>query len=227
MKCIAVIPARKGSKSIKNKNIIKINNKALIEYTFDTILKSKLSCLDSFVITNDNRVKKLATKYGVNTQYKRPEKTSTSKTSLLETLKDFIKWTESQIINFDDIVILQPTSPLRSYNDLNDSIKKIYKKNFSCLTSLSMSLEHPYESVYLDKKKQMHFFLKKGMKYTRRQDFDHDSYFINGAIYITSKKLINLGKVIDYKKSDFILMEKINSLDLNDQSELKLIKKLL
>ena len=77
------------------------------------------------------------------------------------------------------------------------------------------------------KKKKLNFFLKKGTKYFRRQDFDLKSYFINGAIYITSKDLIKKGKVIDYSKSDFILMNKMNSLDLNDYSELKLIKSIL
>ena len=55
---------------------------------------------------------------------------------------------------------------------------------------------------FFDKKKK-----KKGLKYTRRQDFDYQSYFINGAIYITSKNL-SKKKVIDYNKSDFIIMDK-------------------
>ena len=58
MKFISVIPARKGSKSIKNKNVIKIKNKPLIEYTFDQINRSKLSRKNSYVISNDKRVKK-------------------------------------------------------------------------------------------------------------------------------------------------------------------------
>ena len=57
MNLIAVIPARKGSKSIKNKNIIKINKKTLIEYTFTQIKKSKLE--KSFVITDFQKIKKI------------------------------------------------------------------------------------------------------------------------------------------------------------------------
>ena len=227
MRCIAVIPARKGSKSIKDKNIVRIKNKPLIEYTFDSLKKSNIDCQNSFVLTNDVRIKKIAKKFKINTQYKRPKKTSSSKTSLLETLEDFVIWTEKKSLVYDYIVVLQPTSPLRTYKDINISIKKTFKKNFSCLISLSESLEHPYESVFFDKKKKINFFLKKGLKYTRRQDFDYQSYFINGAIYITSKKLIKKKKIIDYNKSDFIIMDKKNSLDLNDHSELSLIKRLI
>ena len=87
--------------------------------------------------------------------------------------------------------------------------------------------KHPYESVYLDNKKRIKYFFNSKKGYTRRQDFDRNSYFVNGAIYITSKKLIKKNKIIDYSKSDFILMDKMNSLDLNDHSELNLVKRLL
>ena len=122
MKFISVIPARKGSKSIKDKNIVKIRGKALIQYTFDQINKSKLKNVDSFVITNDERVKKIAKKNQINTDYIRPENLSTSKTSLFETLNHFVKWTNIHKIKYDYLIILQPTSPLRSFSDINKSM---------------------------------------------------------------------------------------------------------
>ncbi len=227
MKFISVIPARKGSQSIKSKNIIKINNKPLIQYTFDQIRKSKLSFLNSFVITDDMRVKKIAQKNNINTDYVRPKNLSLSTTPFVENLKHFIKWTDFSKIEYDYIIILQPTSPLRTYLDINKSIEIVNKKKSKCLVSLSNSLEHPYESVYLDNKKRINFFLKSQTRHNRRQDFDLKSYFVNGAIYITSKELIKKNKIIDYLNSDFILMDKMNSLDLNDYSELNLIKRLL
>jgi CMP-N-acetylneuraminic acid synthetase len=227
MKFISVIPARKGSISIKNKNIIKIKNKPLIEYTFDQINRSKLSSKDSYVITNDSRVKKIAKKNNINTDYVRSNILSSSKTPLLENLKHFVKWADNSGIKYDYLVVLQPTSPLRKFIDINKSIEIVIKKKSKCLVSLSESLEHPYESVFLNKKNRINFFLKNGIKYTRRQDFDRRSYFVNGAIYITSKELIKKNKIIDYSKSDFTIMDKINSLDLNDYSELNLIKSLL
>ena len=92
MKFICVIPARKGSKSIKNKNTIKIKNKSLIEYTFDQINKSKLDSKKSFVITDDRRVKKIARKNNINIDYIRPDYLSTSRTPFIENLQHFVKW---------------------------------------------------------------------------------------------------------------------------------------
>jgi CMP-N,N'-diacetyllegionaminic acid synthase len=227
MKFITVIPARKGSKSIKNKNRIKINNKPLIQFTFDQIRKSKLSLRNSYVITDDTKVKKIAKKYNINNEYLRPKSLSSGKTPLIKNLLHFVDWTDSRKIKYDYIVILQPTSPLRSIIDINKSIEIINKKKSKCLLSISKSLEHPYESVFINKKNKIDFFLKNGLKYTRRQDFDRSSYFINGAIYITTKEMIKKNKIIDYSMSDFIVMNKVNSLDLNDYSELNLIKNLL
>ena len=130
MKFISVIPARKGSKSIKNKNVIKIKNKPLIEYTFDQINRSKLSRKNSYVISNDKRVKKIAKKNNINIDYIRPNILSTSKTSLLETLKHFVKWTENCKIEYNYLVVLQPTSPLRSHKDINKSIANTLQRVF-------------------------------------------------------------------------------------------------
>ena len=227
MKFITLIPARKNSKSIKNKNRIIIKNKPLIQYTFDQINKSKLSSKNSYVITDDIKIKKIAKKNNINTDYIRPKSLSSGKTSLLRNLIHFVKWTDTREIKYDYIIILQPTSPLRSISDINNSIQIVNKKKSKCLISISESLEHPYESIFFNKKNKINFFLKNGANYTRRQDFDRNSYFINGAIYITTKEMIKKNKVIDYSVSDYILTNKVNSLDLNDYSELNLIKNLL
>lgn len=227
MKFITLIPARKGSKSIKNKNRITIRNKPLIQYTFDQINKSKLSLRNSYVITDDFKVKKIAKKNNINTDYIRPKSLSSGRTPLLRNILHFIDWADTREIKYDYIVILQPTSPLRSIVDINKSIEIVSKKKSQCLVSISESLEHPYESIFLNKKNKINFFLKNGQNYSRRQDFDRNSYFINGAIYITTKEMIKKNKVIDYSISDYILMDKMNSLDLNDYSELNLIKNLL
>ena len=226
MKFITLIPARKGSKSIKNKNRITIRNKPLIQYTFDQINKSKLSLRNSYVITDDFKVKKIAKKNNINTDYIRPKSLSSGRTPLLRNILHFIDWADTREIKYDYIVILQPTSPLRSIVDINKSIEIVSKKKSKCLVSISESLEHPYESIFLNKKNKINF-LKNGQNYSRRQDFDRNSYFINGAIYITTKEMIKKNKVIDYSISDYILMDKMNSLDLNDYSELNLIKNLL
>ena len=72
-KVITLVPARKNSKGIKNKNIYKINGKPLIEYTLDSIKKSKLNIKDCYILSDDQRVKNIGKKYSVNIEYKRPK----------------------------------------------------------------------------------------------------------------------------------------------------------
>ena len=123
MKFISVIPARKESKGIKNKNILKIFRKNLVEYTFEAAKKSKVK--SNFVLTDSEKIKKISKKYKINSTYVRPKILSKDKTSLSETLYDFYLWTKRKKIFFDYLIVLQPTSPLRDHNDINKSILNI------------------------------------------------------------------------------------------------------
>ena len=161
MKFISVIPARSGSKGIKNKNIFKVGNKPLIEHTFRAAKKSKIN--QNFVLTDSKTIKRIANKFKINTEYKRPKKVSKSTSSLTDTLHDFHLWLKKKKIYYDFMVILQPTSPLRDYRDINNSIKIIKNSKSNSLFSISKSLEHPYETIII-KKKQMEFCTKKFKK---------------------------------------------------------------
>ncbi len=218
---IIVVPARFGSKSIKNKNIIQINSIPMINYTFEKIKDIKIP---KFVLSNDPRVIKIAKKFNINTSYKRPEKVSTDKSSPMSLLKDFHSFAKS-IYNYDYIVLLQPTSPVRGQNDIIKSIEKVNKEKLLKLTALSKSLEHPYESVYLEKKTFKSFFPQKN--HTRRQDFDKNSYFINGSLYIYHRSLIENEKIKNKIKNGYYIMKKINSFDVDDHEDLEIVRKIL
>tara|TARA_A100001234_G_scaffold150930_1_gene132903 strand:+ start:4319 stop:4999 length:681 start_codon:yes stop_codon:yes gene_type:complete len=226
MKFAIIVPARKGSKSLKDKNLKKIKNKKLIEYTFSQIEKFKFN---KYVLSNDTRILKLSKKYKINNDYKRPESLSKSTSSTVETINHFANWLKHNDSSISELVILQPTSPLRTRDDILKSID-IYKKNkFSSLFSISESIEHPYETINVKnlKRYSWSYVLPKSKKFYRRQDFDIKSYFINGAIYI-----INISKLIKYKsiitnKHGFYVMNKSNSLDINDIDDFKIASKLI
>lgn len=225
MKFISLVPARFGSKSIKNKNIIKLNNKPLINYTFEQIKKSKLKIRDCYIVSDDHRVKKYAKKFGANTDYIRPKYLSKDTTLFKENLFHFYDWTIKKKIFFDYVIILQPTSPLRKHYDINKSIALATKNKPKSLISLSESCEHPLESVYV-KKNKINFFMN-NKDIVRRQDFQNKSYFVNGAIFIISRKNLEKKLYINYKETDYFFMDKINSIDLNDTQDLEFLKKIL
>ncbi len=219
-KFIIVIPARLGSKSIKNKNIISINSIPMINYTFENIKKINLR---KFVLSNDLRVLKLAKKFKLDTSYKRPKKVSGDKSLTVSLLKNFHNFAKKRY-EYEYIVLLQPTSPIRDKLDIKKSIIRMYKKKYTKLSSISKSLEHPYESVYLKKDSLLSFFPKR--KHTRRQDFDKDSYFINGSLYIYHKSILE--KKTNFKhKEGYYIMRKINSFDVDDYEDLEIVRKIL
>ena len=224
MKFISVIPARAGSKGIKNKNIYKVANKPLIEYTFNQVVKSKIK--QNFVLTDSQKIKRIAKRFNIISDYIRSPKLSGSRVSLAKTLFDFHLWLNKKKIYYDYMVILQPTSPLRNYKDINNSIKIIKKKNSMSLFSISESLEHPYETI-VKQKDNWKFVLNKSKKFHRRQDFDIKTFFINGAIYISNRKLIQIKKTYKYDDHSFYIMPKSRSFEINDKDEANIIDLIL
>lgn len=215
---IFLIPARKGSKGIRGKNLVKIGNKKLVARTFEAIEPIKYD--NKYVLTNDDKIKKLAKKYNINSSYYRKQIISGDNIELIETVKDFcISLNVKKLYKY--VVILQPTSPFRTYEDIINSIKKFKKNKYSSLFSISPSLEHPNDTVYLKNNKVKYFI---NQNQTVRQ-FYKKSFFINGAIYISEKKNILKNKFINKKNHGVYIMKKINSLDLDDTQDLELIRR--
>jgi len=223
MKYAIIVPARKGSQTLKNKNLINLKNKKLIEYTFKEV--KNISVL-KFILSDHLKIKKLAKKFGFITDYIRPKNISKSNTSLVKTLLHFLKWSKKKY-KIEYFVILQPTSPLRSKYDILKSIEKVKKNKLTSLFSISESLEHPYETINLLRKQKWNYVLPKAPKFYRRQDFDINSYFINGAIYIVSTKYLSRKRGLVSNNHGVYVMPKIRSLDINDSQDLEIVKKIL
>ena len=225
MNFLAVIPARAGSQSIKKKNTFIVNKKPLVQYTFEELKKSLIK--KKYLLSDDKKIKKLAKRFNISIDYIRPKNLSKSTTSLVDTLFHFHQWTEYQKIAYDYLVVLNPTSPLRNYKDINSAVKIVNNKKHKSLFSISESLEHPYESIKIKKNRKWKYVLDKSKLFYRRQDFDFKSYFINGAIYIIHKELITKKKIYDNKKHGLFLMPKYRSIDINDINEIKITESLL
>ena len=184
MKIIGFIPARKGSKGLPNKNQLIVNGKPLISYTIEAAIKSDL---DQIYVSSDSPTVETICR-GHDIEFiRRPENLATDDSLIHETIIEFCK---TQKPNFDALMILQPTSPLRDYNDINNSIE-IFKNNNNadCLLSVCQ-VPHNFSI-----EKQMYFkkgYLKGGLNISPKQDI-RKSYARNGAIYIVKKiELINI-----------------------------------
>ena len=225
MKFLSVIPARSGSESIKRKNLFLINKKPLIQYTFEESRKSKIK--KTYLLSDDLKIKKLAKKFNINTDYYRAKNLSKNNSSLAALLYDFYNWAKERKISYDYIVVLQPTSPLRSFRDINLAAKIVKKKKFKSLFSISSSIEHPYETISILKNKKWKYNLNKAKQYYRRQDFDIKSFFINGAIYIIHKDIIKKRKNYYNNNHGYYKMPKHRSVEINDLEEAKIVESII
>ncbi len=217
---IFIIPARKGSKGIKNKNIIKIKNKSLVEYTFETL--NQIPSDRKYVLTDSEKVKKIANNYKINTNYIRAKELSKDNTLLVDNLIHFDEFIDNKL-KFKHYVILQPTSPLRNFKDIIQSIKKYLSNKSDSLFSISPSSEHPSECIFF-KRKKIYYFNKS--KNSLRQNYKK-SYFINGAIYIFNRKLLKQKKILSDRKHITFEMPKKRSIDLDDHQDLEMARKIL
>ena len=157
-KFIALIPAREGSKSIKNKNLYKISGKPLIYFTILAAKKSKM--FDQIFVSSDSQeILNYSLSQNVSV-VKRPKKYSRDFSSANDVVKHFIK--QSRILNGEDsIVYLQPTSPLRNYIDVKKSIKLFNKNNEKPLVSVKKTDVCVYKTLFIKKNFLKPFFTEK------------------------------------------------------------------
>ena len=144
MKIVAIIPARAGSTSIKNKNLIKIKNKPLI--SFPIIAAKKSILINRVIVSTDSiRIKKVALKYGAEVPFLRPKKISGFLSKDIEYLKHCIKWLKKEKYYPDLIILLRPTTPFREIRVIDDAIKLIKKNKCDSLRSVSIAKETPFK----------------------------------------------------------------------------------
>ena len=127
MKILYLILARKGSKRLKNKNLLKINKKPLIELTINFV--KKIAPRNNIIFSTDSKIMlNLANKLGINTPWLRPKKFSLDRSSSFDASLHAIKWFENKFFKIDAIALFQPTSPFRSKEHFIKALEK-FKKN--------------------------------------------------------------------------------------------------
>ena len=217
---LAIIPARKNSKRIKNKNLVKIKNKELIKYTIESAKKVKK--IGNIIVTsNDNKILNIAKKYKVSF-LKRPKNISGSKSKT----EDAILHTYNHLINkkikVQNIIILQPTSPLRNSKHITACINLFERKKFNSIFSACKKKAF----IWKISKNKLSSYSYNFKKRNRTQEMDN-LIFENGAIYIFSTIGFLKHNNRLFGKIGVYFMNKINSIDIDDIDDINLIKKIL
>ncbi|MBT2282010.1 acylneuraminate cytidylyltransferase family protein [Paenibacillus polymyxa] len=218
-KCLAVIPARGGSKGLLQKNIRSLGGNPLIEYTIEAALKS--GCMDGVLVSTDNdeiaRIAKLA---GADVPFLRPVELATDEAASIDVLKHAVHFYElKQNHHFQYIMLLQPTSPLRNDYDIREAYQLFITHKADSLQSITLADTHPY---LLREWNQgiIQPYLKDQAGNLRRQELP-ELYMLNGAIYIIKRDLLMIENLMVGPNNIGYIMPKERSVDIDDEMDLK------
>lgn len=225
-KILAIIPARGGSKGIKNKNLKKIKNKSLVRRAIEFCKNQRQ--IDNIIVSTDSlKIKKESEKNGIEVPFLRPKKLSGDKVSDYDVLIDTLKKSENFFNkHFNFIIMLQPTSPLRTTKEFLDCLKKINNKKIDAIWTVNVVDKkfHPLKQL-VENNKSFSLFDKRGGKIIRRQQLKH-TFIRNGAVYIFTRNCLVKHKNIYGKKFD-LLISKINHISIDTYSDLFKVKRLI
>lgn len=173
MKILAVIPARKGSKEIKNKNHLKLNGKSLVEIAIQEAQKSKIINRLIFSSNDKSLIRKIKKRNfkKVEIPFVRPENISNDKASSYSVIKHAYYWLEkNDNWKADIIVLLQPTTPFRTKKIIDNSIKLLMNNKKSDAVITITDVDYPPYWMFKRNKKKLTPLIHDFNKFTRRQD---------------------------------------------------------
>lgn len=222
-KIYCLICARKNSKGLKNKNILKFKNVSLVEHTFFQAQKSKYIS-KVFVSTDSKKIIQLAKKNRVNVPFVRPKKLSGDKVPEINVWKHFCEYLKKIKDIPEYLIILPVTSPLRSQVDITAGVKKIIKKPYNVVFSLTKSSKNPYFNIVNIVNGKVKPVKSSNKKIFRRQDAP-ECFDITTVLYIVKftyvLKCLNLYQT---KNMSYFLVPKKRSIDIDTKFDYDLVK---
>ncbi len=220
-KILGVITARGGSKGIPRKNIKNLCGKPLIAYTIEAAKKSKL--LSKFVVsTEDVEIAEVSRKLGADVPFMRPAELAQDKSASIDVIKHAVNWLDEKLHEeYDYIMILQPTSPLRTAEDIDNCIKKIVETNADSVISMMKLVDFiPVKLKKIENDLILPLLQDEGKLASRRQD-SQDVYKRNAAIFLTKKDLIMSDDLFGSASRPYIMPPE-RSVDINEEIDFEL-----
>jgi len=225
MEVLAIIPARGGSKGVKLKNLKKLGNKPLIEYS---IKSAKIPIINRIVVSTDNeKIAKFSKSLGIEIPFLRPRGISGDKATNFQVIKHTLNTLEKNEGYIPDVVVLlQPTSPLRPTNLIEKSIKLLIKTKATSVISVKQVKTHPFFSFSYNKK-FLHPIKDNFEQFKRRQSRP-TLYFPTGSIYVFwSKTIKKYDSMYGPKTKPIIVNDEYWNMDLDSEFDFILCENLL
>ena len=213
-KILGLIPARGGSKGILKKNLYPFNNKPLIEWTIESARNSNI--LDEIIVsTDDDSIANFSKRLGVNVPFLRDKKLAEDNSLIIDTVLDLIE----KFNHYSHVLLLQPTSPLRTHVDIKNIINIRKEYNAESVVSVSESKENPALFFNINKNNYLSksFENEKG---SNRQTYKQ-YYVLNGALFLASLEHLKEFRSFISKSTIPYIMPLERSIDIDNILDLK------
>lgn len=218
LKIVALIPARGGSKGIPRKNIVNLSGKPLISYTIEAAKNSKY--INRIIVSTDyEEIAQVAKEYGAEVPFLRPFELAKDNTPALPVIQHAIKYLE-EIENYkvDIVVVLQPTSPLRSEKYVDEAVEKLLRTRADSVITVCKVKHHPFWA-FIAKGDRLYPFSEKGITITKRQDLP-EIYAVNGAVYAVRRDVLFKQNSVFGRDIRAVFMPYEESVDIDDYFDL-------
>lgn len=230
MKVLGIIPARGGSKGVPGKNIKHLAGKPLIAYSIDAAKDSILTKV--IVSTDDEQIRTVAMDFGANVPYLRPNSLASDTSKSLDVSRHALLTMEKlDNIQYDAIMLLQPTSPFRTTEEINQAIELLLANPDadSVISVVDVQGHHPARMKYLEEGILVDPPFCEAYENQNRQEL-RPVYIRNGAIYLTKRNTLlnnsykgskclglvmsrprssNIDTLFDFKLAEWLLRENL------------------
>ncbi len=222
-KILAMIPARGGSKGLPGKNIKQLCGKPVIAWSIDAGKSSRY--VDHLMVSTDSdEIASVAREYGADVPFLRPEYLASDTATSFDAIKHTLDFYGQQ---FDYIVLLEPTSPLRTSDDIDIAIEALLSAEADSIVGISKTEDQ--NPAFLIKKNDRGFIVgyeDKQMEVKRRQDIN-DVYFFEGSVYISDVRVLMSKKTFYHDRTIGYEVPKYKSLEIDDIDDFIMVEAIM
>ncbi|NOZ10113.1 MAG: acylneuraminate cytidylyltransferase family protein [Gammaproteobacteria bacterium] len=219
---LAVVPARGGSKGVPLKNLRKVCGHSLVAWVGEVV--QQIACLDRAVVSTDHEgIASEAEKSGIDAPFRRPAKLSGDRIGDVDVLQHAVAATEElDGIQYDVVVMLQPTSPSRRPEHIEEAIRRLLDGNYDAVWSVSETdlKVHPLKQLLIAENGQLRYYDPRGAEIVARQQLI-PVYHRNGIVYAITRDCLLATEVLLPKKSAAIV---VNGPVINIDTEEDIVK---
>lgn len=218
---LALVTARGGSKGVPGKNLAPVAGRPLIAWTIRAALGS--ACVNRAVVsTDDDEIARVARQWGADAPFIRPAELAMDDSHHIPVMTHAVEWLESrENVHFAHILLLQPTSPLRTAEDIDRAYGLCLEKDADSVVSVYEAPSHPYWTKRIDANGRLEDFVTGSEDYPRRQSLP-PAYALNGAIYVVKRDVLMEKQAIHTDRTYAYVMPPERSLDVDSPWDLHL-----